>query len=232
MNVIDSEKTGLYRIGGLSAIILFVSYAIITVVYVVGGPLPDGAEEWLKHIAGQATGWWAILALSVLTDVLFIPVLVALYFLLRHLNNIWTLVGTGLIGLFVILDLAITWPNYSSLITLSNNYLSLDDNQRRTIVAAATYAHSVLSSDLIAVYIILVPSLGILIVGLVMIKGAFKKGVAYLGIVTGVLGVVSVLGSFFSDSFGIGVILTSVLTTFWVLFLGLKLLSVSRNESS
>lgn len=229
--MVASERTGLYRIGGLSAILLFVSYLIITVVYVVGGPLPNGAEEWLKHIGGQTTGWWTILGLSVLTDFLFIPVLLGLYFSLKDIDHNGVIAGAGFIGFFVILDLAITWPNYSSLIILSSDYLSaVDDHQRGVSVAAAAYAHAVLSSDLIGVYIILVPSVGIFILGYIMIKSAFKKVTAYLGIVTGLLGIISVLGNFFSDAFGVGVILTSILATFWVLFVGLRLLSFSRSE--
>ena len=60
--------------------------------------------------------WWAILGLSVLTDLLLVPVALALYLALKGVDRDAMLVATAFIGLFVVLDLAVTWPNYASLI--------------------------------------------------------------------------------------------------------------------
>lgn len=215
----------LYRVGGASAILLGISYLVITVLYAFSGALPDGAEEWVGHISGHITEWWAILGLSVLTDFLFIPVMWALYLSLKDINKNAMLAGAGLVVLFVLLDLAVTWPNYSSLITLSGNYAAaMDDTQRTALAAAANYASGVLSSGLFGVYAILVPSLGILIIGLVMLKGVFGKAMGFLGVATGILGIISVAGPIFIDALGMTAILTSILTTVWVLLAGYKLL--------
>ena len=231
VNSVNPNMKGLYRVGGVSAIVLGMSYIIITALYALGGALPGGAEEWLKHLAGHTAEWWAILGLSVLTDFLFIPIVWSLYISLKEVNRDAILAGTGFVGLFVVLDLAVTWPNYSSLITLSGKYAAaVDDTQRMAFVAAANYAFGVLSSRLFAVYAILVPALGILIIGLVMLKGTFGKATAYLGVVTGILGIISVVGPFFIAALGTTVIITSVLTTVWVLFVGYKLFRLSRNE--
>jgi hypothetical protein len=228
INSVDSGKKGLYRVGGVSAIVLGISYIIITVLYVLGGALPSGSEEWLKYLSSHSAEWWAILGLSVLTDFLFILVAWSLYTALQNVNRNVILVGTGLLGLFVILDLCITWPNYSSLITLSGKYAAATNNaQRMTLIATGNYALEVLSSSLFAVYAILVPSLGILIIGLVMLKGVFSKITAYLGVVTGILGVISVVGPFFIAALGMAAIITSVLTTVWILLVGHKLLKLS-----
>jgi hypothetical protein len=64
-------------------------------------------------------------------------------------------------------------------------------------MAAANYASTVLSSSLLGVYAILIPSLGILTISIVMLKGTFSKAAAYLGVVTGMLGVISVIGPLF-----------------------------------
>jgi Domain of unknown function (DUF4386) len=220
----------LCQVSGLSAIILVISYIIITVLYVLGGVPPKGGEEWLKHLAGHATEWWAILGLSVLTDFLFIPVAYSLYVTSKEINRNAMLAGTSFLILFVVLDLAVTWPNYSSLITLSEKYASAtNDAQRATFVVAANYASAVLSSSLLAVYVILVPSIGILIIGLVLLKGGiFSKTTAYLGVVTGILGVVSVVGSFFISVLGMVVIITSILTAVWFFLVGYRLLKLSR----
>lgn len=223
-NLVDRNQRGLFRAGGVSAIVLGISYILITVVYVLGGALPKGAEESLKYLAGHTTAWWVILGLSVLTDFLFLPVALALYFALKQVNRNAMLAGAGLLGMFAILDLVVTWPNYSSLITLSSSYVAAaNDVQRAVFVAAATYASAVLTSSLFAVYAILVPSLGILIIGLLMLRGAFNKITAYSGIASGILGIVAVVGPFILSVLGAAAILASVLTTVWVLLVGVRL---------
>ena len=229
VNSDNSNMKGLYRVGGVSAIVLSMSYIIITVLYVLGGALPGGGEEWLKHLAKHTLEWRTILGFSVLTDFLFIFVAWSLYIALKKINKNAMLTGIGFLGLFVVLDLAVTWPNYASLINLSGKYVAaINDTERMTFVAAADYAFGVLSSRLFAVYAILVPALGILIIGLVMLKATFSKVTAYLGMVTGILGIISVVGPLFIAALGMTVIITSILTTVWVLLVGFKLIRLSQ----
>lgn len=75
----------------------------------------------------------------------------------------------------------------------------------------------VLASRLEAVYAIVVLSFGILMIGLVMLKGIFSKSTAYLGLVTGVLGIVSIAGM------NVTIIMNAVLATVWVLLAGYRL---------
>ena len=195
VNAVDPEGKWLYRVGGISALVLGIAYLITIALYAHVGAPPSGGQAWLKYLAGKTTVWWAILGLSVLTDLLFVPVALSLYLALKGVARSTMLVATAFVGLFIVLDLAVTWPNYASLITLSGNYAAAtNDAQRVAYVAAATYASAVLSSRLEAVYAIVVLSLGILMIGLVMLKGIFSKSTAYIGVVTGVLGIVSIAG--------------------------------------
>ena len=219
LNTIDPDGKWLYRVGGICALILGIAYIITIPLYALGGTPPSGGEAWLKYLAGKTAVWWAILGLSVLTDLLFVPVAFSLYLALKRVNRNVMLVATAFVGLFVVLDLAVTWPNYASLITLSSHYISAaNDAQRIAYVAAANYASAVLASRLEAVYSILVLSFGILMIGLVMLKGIFNKSTAYLGLLTGALGIVSV-----ASTLSVIIIITSVLTTVWVLFVGYRL---------
>jgi hypothetical protein len=63
-----------------------------------------------------------------------------------------------------------------------------------------------------------------LLTGFVMMRGAFNKPTAYLGVVTGILGIVSVVGPMLLSAQSAAVIITSVLTTIWVLLVGYRLL--------
>lgn len=224
VNAVDPEGTGLYRVGGISALLLGLAYIATIPLYASVGAPPSGGEARLHYLVGKTTVWWAILGLSVLTDVLFVPVALALYLALKGVNRNAMLIATAFVGLFVVLDLAVTWPNYAALISLSGNYAAATTAAERAIyVAAANYASAVLTSSLEAIYSILVLSLGILLVGLVMLKGIFGKSTAYVGVLTGILGIVAAVGPFFVSALSVTIIMTAVLTTAWVLLVGFRL---------
>jgi hypothetical protein len=170
------------------------------------------------------------LGLSVLTDFLLVPVAIALYLALKGINKSVMLVATTFIGLFVVLDLALTWTNYAYAIVLSGDYAAAtSDAQRAAFVAVAHYASTLLESQLLFVYNSFTLAVGILLTGLVMRRGIFNKSTAYVGVITGVLGVVAVASSFFASSVStIAILLTSVLTTVWVLLVGYRLFKIGR----
>ena len=221
---IDPDWKWLYRVGGISALVLGIAYIIIIALYLPVGKPPSGAEARLMYLAGNITLWWTILSLSVLTDLLFIPVALALYFALKGINKNVMLVATTCVGLFVVLDLSITWTNYASLITLSGHYASTTNNAERAVfVAAAIYPSIVIESSLLFVYNTFTLTVGILMTGVVMLKGVFSKSTAYLGLITGILGLVAVLGPFFVTALDATIIIASILTTVWVMFVSYRL---------
>ena len=61
-----------------------------------------------------------------------------------------------------------------------------------------------------------------------MLKGIFGKSTAYLGLVTGILGIVAVAGPFFVGALSVAIIIASVLTTVWVLFVGYRLYRLAQ----
>jgi hypothetical protein len=218
----------LYRLGGISAIALGLSYLVITALYVaVGGAAPSGGGEvWFEYLAGQSATWWGIVGLSALTDFLFLPLAVALYVALGTVNRTGMLIGAGLVGLFAVLDLAVTQLNFGVLITLSDAYAAAaDETEGAALVAAANYPAAVLDSALWAVYVLLVPALGILAISLVMLRGGdFGRITATVGVLTGIGGVISVVGALFYEPLALMAIPTSILTTIWVFLVGYRLL--------
>jgi hypothetical protein len=221
----DPDRRTLYRAAGVSAVVLALVYVLITGLYVTAGTPPTGVEGRLTYLAANETAWWAIVWLSVITDLLYVPVALALYLVLAPANRTAMLAGAALLVLFVVLDLAITWPNYAGLITMSGQYAdATGDAQRAALVATASYPTAILDSSLLAAYIILIPGLGVLIIGAVMIGSVFGRGAAYLGVATGVAAVVSVLGPFAYEPLETVAILAAVLTLAWFLVVGIRLL--------
>jgi hypothetical protein len=99
------------------------------------------------------------------------------------------LLATAFLGLFVVLDLAVTWPHYASILTLYRSYATaMDDAHRVSYVAAANYASAMLTSPLEIGYAIVTLSCGILLIGFTMLRGVFNKVTAYLALGTGILG--------------------------------------------
>jgi hypothetical protein len=228
-NPVDPDGRWLYRAGGVSALVLGIAYLVIIGLYVPIGAPPSGAEARLAYVAGNTRTWWAILGLSVLTDFLFVPVALALYLALKGVNRSAMLLATACVGLFIVLDLAITWTNYEALITLSGKYTAAaNDAQKAAAVAAAIHPSAVLESRLLFVYNSLTLAVGILMTGFVMLMGIFSRSTAYLGLATGLLGIISVVGPFFVSALSLTIIVTSILTTVWVLLVGYRLYGLGR----
>ncbi len=227
-NAVDPEGKWLYRVGGISALVFGLAYIAIIALFVPIGAPPRGAEAWLTSMAGNTTTWGAIIDLSVVTDFLLVPISVSLYLALKGINRNAMLIATAFVGLFVFLDLSITWTNYAALFALSGSYAAVaNDAQRVVFVTAAQVPSTIIESNLIFVYNTLTLSIGILIIGFVMRRGIFNKSAAYLGIVTGILGIVAVAGSYFGSTV-IVTILASTLTMVWVMVVGYKLIRLSQ----
>lgn len=228
----EADATWLVRVAGVSALLIGIGYVVIIPLYAAVGVPPDDGAAWLAYGPGKTTTWWAIVGLSVLTDALFVPVAAGLFVALQAVDRGAMVIGSALVGLFVVLDLAVTWPNYAALLQLSDAHAAATDSAgQASLVAAAEYATAVLSSKLEAVYSIVTLSAGILVIGLVMRRSAFGGVVAWLGIVTGVIGIMSVAASVFLGSLGITIILASAVTTIWVLLVGYRLLRMSRDPA-
>ena len=208
-----------YRVGSVAAIVLVFGYVIVILLYArVGAPPSGGGEAWFRYLPGKTAIWWTILGLSVFTDLLYLPLALALYLALRKTDRNLMLLATAFIGLFVLLDLAVTWTHYASILTLYGRYSAeTADAQRAACLAATDYASAILMSRLEVVYAIVTLSFGILLTALVMLRGSFDKITAWLGLITGILGLAALTGS------GLAIIGNALFATLWLFFTGYRL---------
>jgi hypothetical protein len=212
-----------YRVGGVAALLLGIGYIIIFPLYAHVGAPPHDGEAWFKYLPGKTTVWWMILGLSVFTDFLYMPVAFALYLALKGVNRNVMLLATAFVGLFVVLDLAVTWSQYASILTLYRDYsTATDDLHRAGYVAAANYASAMLTSPLEIVYAIVTLSSGILLTGFVMLRGAFDKITAYLGVATGILGIASLTG------LSLTIIGNALFATAWLFYVSYRLYRLAQ----
>jgi hypothetical protein len=158
-------------IGGVAALLIALGYFATMPAFAVAGAPPTGALARLEYHAGTVGPWWAIVALSVLTDLLFVPTSIALYTALRRWGQPTMLVATVFTVLFVALDLGVTWTGYVSLIGMGEQYAAATAaEQRAALVAAAGYPDAVLSSPLISIDSILTLGIGIFVTSLVILR--------------------------------------------------------------
>jgi hypothetical protein len=212
-----------YKVGGISALAIGVAYVVIILLYARVGAPPTGGEAWLAYLAGKTNAWWGIVGLSVLTNFLFVPVALSLYAALANVNQSAMRIAIAFVGLFVALELAVNWSSYAALLMLSTDYVSAtSDVHRMAAVAAANYPSAVIASPLALVYAIGTLSFGFLIIGFVMLNGNFGRITAYVGVLTGILGLVAVAGV------GFAVILNAVFATAWLFLVGIKLYRLAR----
>ena len=128
------------------------------------------------------------------------------------------LIAIAFMGLFIILENAVNWTSYGALLVLSEEYVAATTESQRVIyLAAAMYVSAVLESPLAAVWAIGTLSFAFLLMGFVMLKSEFSKLAAYLGMVTGGLGLIAVAGV------SIAIILNAVAATSWLFVVGHKL---------
>lgn len=209
----------LYKWGSISALLLGIGYLIIFILYArVGAPPSGSGAGWFRYLTGKTTVWWGILALSVFTDLLYVPIALALYALLNRANRAAMLLATTFMGLFVVLDLAVTWSHYASILTLFAEYSeATNDVQRGGYIGAANYGAAMLASPLEIVYAIVTLSIGILITGIVMLRGRFDRTSAYLAIATGILGVAALSG------FGPMIVGNALFATIWLFAVSFRL---------
>lgn len=220
---VNPDEKWIYHVGGMASLAIGVVYIVIIVLYASVGVPPVGGEARLEYLIGKTTLWWAIVGLSVFTNFLYVPVALSLYFALKSLNRTAMLIGGAFIGLFVILENAVNWTIYGALILLSEGYATaVNEVQKAAFIAAATLASAVLESPLAAVWAIGTLSFGFLVIGFVMVKGVFNKLTAYLGILTGILGIAAVAGV------SIAVILNALFATVWLFFVGYRLLKLPQ----
>jgi hypothetical protein len=165
----------------------------------------------------------------VFTDLLLVPIFFGLYMALKHVNKGLMLVALAFKAFFfVILDLAVTWTAYSTMIIAGVGYgAAATEAQRAAFLAAAAYPSAMLASPLLGTYAILIPSLGVLFAGLVMFKGVFNKSAAYVALAVGLTGILF-MTRYFLEPMAVLRYVNALLAAAFYLLVGVRLYKLGR----
>jgi hypothetical protein len=231
MNTLQADPSwrGLYRAGGVSAILagVILIVAVLLDFSVQPAPIADGAAT-LQYIASHRSLYILEQVLWLVPSVLAMVVFLALPMALKHLNKSYAAIG-ALIGI-ASWALTLAWPTTGggghALVYLSDQYVAATTAAQRT--AFATAAEGFIAQNTIPTITGVLEPVGILILSLLMLKGVFHKSVAYFGIVTGALGIMS---EALRPILGVGYAVYGVLLILWFLVIGWNLYRLAASSS-
>jgi Domain of unknown function (DUF4386) len=201
----DLRWRGLYRSSGiilmLVAVLSFVVAWGARTLYAAGYPADPAAYlELVSHHQGLANLTWS---LWIVLDFLGIPVVVAMYLVLRRHNPVLALMATALCMFYAIYDFGVTELNSLTLVSLSNGYAAATtDAARSTFVAAAAYGYYALPLQTVLSFAI--GPLGYLFWCVPMAKSYFGRWNAIAGVIVSVIGLAGSLAPVIPSSFILG----------------------------
>jgi hypothetical protein len=219
----DLSWKSLYRAGGISAVLIGVLYIVATIlVFVIPFPPTSGGAATLQYIASNRSAYIVQQVLYNAPGILAILSFLALYVALKHLDKSYAAIGAAVSIASQLSFLA--FNVIFGLVYLSDEYAAATTDAQRAIFATA--AEALVAQNNIVFANGVVAAVGILIVSLVMLKGLFRKSIAYLGIVTGVLGIVSEGAR---TIVGAGYLFYGILLMIWFIVIGWQLYLLGRN---
>jgi hypothetical protein len=214
--MIDVKDKWLYKAAGIFAYALSLVFIIEIGLGVYLGKLPTNSGlAWLSFVHEKGGAWSAIIAVGVVSDLLFLVVNLSLYTALRPVSRGLVLIATVWACLGNVLDLVIANANFGSLLTLGGQYAAAETAAQRTAdVAAADYSVAMLSSWPETIFAFVIPSVALVLFGVVMLRSPFGKRIAYLGIAAGVVDLLQITG------WDLAALLNTVLQAIFFLLVG------------
>lgn len=222
----ETAWRGLYRAGSLAAA-LYVMLIVIPIVLFFTAPQPphsDGAAL-LQYIGSHKLVYLTELVSFVGLSLPAMIVFLALYVALEYLNKSQAAIGAliGIASETIALAYSSSPPSlHTGLLKLSSQYMAASEAQR-AVLATAAEGLMALSNAVNAAGIL--TALGILILSLVMLKGAFWKSVGYLGVLTGASGIVCEV---LRDVIGPVYFVYGILLPVWFIAVGWKLYQLGQ----
>jgi hypothetical protein len=220
----ESGWRDLYWIAGLAALLTALFIPIQIVVFVVWPP-PSTVTGWFTLFHNNRLLGLLDMDLLILVEVvLLIPILLALYVVLRRVTPSFTALATTL-GLVGIVAYFASNPAFS-MVTLSDQYAAATtDAQRSALLAAGQAMLATYSGTAFDAYYLLA-SVALVMISTVMLRtNVFSKATAYIGILANALAL-----GLFVPTVGLLLSLVSVIPflLIWYILLARRLFQLSK----
>jgi hypothetical protein len=173
----DPSWRPLYRVGAVAAGLAVVLYVVALILFVVTPAPPppaSGGAAMLEHVVSNRSAYVVKQVLWVAPNLLMMVVVLAIAAASWAVSFAWPTTGEGSLAMVVLSD------RYAEAAT---------DAERVATVAGAGLLLAL--NDLPAVVLGVLQTLGILLLAALMTRGVFPRGLAWLGGVTGAIGIVA-----------------------------------------
>ncbi|MGA7669787.1 MAG: hypothetical protein WBW04_05155 [Nitrolancea sp.] len=224
----DPSWEKLYVAGGICAFGAMLAYLIaLSIEFSVETAPESGGAATLQYIADHRSIYILQQILWLGPSILLMVTFLALWPLLKELDKSIGAIGVvlGIVSWGVTLAYPATGGGAPALVYLSDqNATATTDSQR---AAFASAAEGFIAQNYIATMIGVLEAAGILIVSLVLLGGIVHRGVAYLGIAAGAVGIVC---EALKPVLGMGYALYGLLLFVWIFAVGWELIRVSRSD--
>jgi hypothetical protein len=224
--IADHRWQGLYKLGGVTALVIAVLLIGEIVVYAV---LPRPATA-IEYFAIFHDNWLAGLLyfdlLGMISYLLFVPTILALYMTLRRTSATVTIVATALF--FVgIADFFATNTAFSVL-TLSSQYaVAKTEVEREMFLTAGQTMVTLFNENAFLVSYVIVSAAWAMISAVMLRSTLFSRSTAYAGIFAGITGIAAVILEHISAStlfIAIALYFVAIVSLFvWVVLVGRRL---------
>jgi hypothetical protein len=180
---------GLYLTGGASGLAFVVLFLTALALDAVAPPPVTGAEATLRFIAAHKPVYIAEQVLWILPNILAVLVFVALFVAVYPRNRSLALVATviGTLSWASFLAIPVTSRGSLVLVTLSDRYTSAPAGDRRAVTTAA---EALIAENNTPAVVGVLSTVGILLISLALRGGGFPRALVWLGVATGVSGIV------------------------------------------
>ena len=225
----DPAWRKLYVVGGIAALLAVAAYMVATVLeFTLPAAPTSGGAATLAYIADHRAVYILQQILWQGPSILLIVTFLALAVTLKELDRSYALIGgvLGVVSWAVTLAYPATGGGAPALVYLSDQYAGATSEAQRAAFAAA--AEGFIAQNYVATAMGVLEAFAILSLSLVMLRGVFAKGIAYLGILTGAAGVVC---EALKPWLGIGYIVYGLLLFVWLIVIGWQLYQVGTGHA-
>jgi hypothetical protein len=182
----DSNWKSLYKLGGAAALITAVIMPIQIIVYIIFPPPSTVIGFFTLFQNNSLLGLLALDLLLIVDQILYVPIILALYVVLRRTNESFMAIAL----IFGIVGLAAYFASNTvfEMLSLSNQYaVATTDAHRSMLLAAGQVMLAIYEGTAFRLSYVFQASAGIIISTVMLRSNIFSKVTAYAGILAGVI---------------------------------------------
>ncbi len=214
---LDQSWKGAFKSGGFSFVAAGVILFLFFIALLILQTSPTLTPEMILNDPLPSV---SLYALAVFGELLLMPGVLGLYVALKHVKKAHMLIGTAL-WLVAVVSFLVSRTQIISLQSMSGSYQATTSE----VVKAAylvSAEHAIELSNSFSNIALMLLGIASIIIGLVMLKGVFSKGVSYLVMISGTLTLLGALGILFQP-LSILVLFGLTLGAVWQIIVGIKL---------